>query len=231
MRVITQNLTMQAADPDGYSVQATDVTGPFPLNLVLGGVLASTNVYSGVVEIDRSTQTMGALVGFTTGLTGSAAIVTITGRDINGNPYTELVTMPGASSTVNSVAPFSFISSMSIDGAFTNLSVGIIAATAQVSRWTPLDTYQSPFELNLELTEVAGGATATVEITNDLAIFKPLQPEPDSLYTADAPFAAATASVEGLLLDTPAVAARVKMTVTNDGVWRARWVQSGGGFR
>jgi len=228
MRVVTQTLTAVAADPNGFSTDQDYSADDF---IVLDGALSSTNIYNGVKEINLSAQSVGTLVGFTTGLTGSVGDVTIIGRDINGNPFTEVVTMPGASSAVSSVVPFSFITSMQIDAVATNLQVGIISGDDQVGRWVPFDTYQNPFEVALDVEEVTDGATYDVEITNDTGIFRPNSPEPDNFYVADAPFAAATASQHERLLVTPAVAARIKMTTPGAGVLKARWVQSGGGFR
>lgn len=230
-RTITQNLSLVAADPDGFSLNATDVGGPFPKNLLLDGVLATNNKWNGNAEIDLSANTMGVLVGFTTGTTGSTAVVTITGRDINGNPLTENVTMPGASSTASSVEVFSYISSMSIDGAYTNLSVGILAANTQFSKWTAFDTYQNPFKVHLDTELVSGTGTWIVDLTNDKDIFKPGNPSPADKYVAGTPFDTNTGSENSELIDTPAVAAQIRITTGSATVLRARYTQSGGGFR
>ena len=116
-RVTKLSLSAVAGDVNGFTVSDTDVTGPFPINIPIDGALSSTNVWSGNTEVDLSANSMGVLVGFTLGTTGSAAIVTITGRDVNGNALIETVTMPGASAAVSSLNCFSFIESMSIDGA------------------------------------------------------------------------------------------------------------------
>lgn len=231
MRVIEQNLTVVTADPNGFSVSDTDVTGPFPLDLVLGGVLASTNPYNGAVEIDLSANSFGVLVGFTTGLTGSVADVTITGRDINGNPLVEVVTMPGASGAVSSVNVFSFIESLSIDAAYTNLEVGIIETDTQYARWVFFDHYQNGMEVMLDLEEIVDGGTINVDLTTDHKFMRSGNPEPDSVFAADAPAADAIISTQAVLSQVPVIAARIKNTAGTAGQWRARFLQSGGGNR
>jgi len=231
MRVIEQNLTVTPGDVNGFTVSDTDITGPFPIALPLDGVLSSVNPYNSSREVDMLSNTFGVLVGFTLGLTGSAADVTIVGRDINGNPFTEIVTMPGASDAVSSVNVFSFIESMTIDGAYTNLEVGIIAADSQFGRWVVLDHYQNPMEVLLDLEEITDGSTVEVDITTDDKFIRSGNPEPDTFFAADAPFLAVVASQNELLEQMPAIAVRLQHTTGTAGQWRARFMQSGGGNR
>jgi hypothetical protein len=234
-RVIEHSLTVVAADIDGYTVENTDITGPFPIALPLDGALSQVNPATGVREVDmgtsKQTQNFGVLVGFTTGLTGSVADVTIVGRDLNGNALTEVVTMPGASSTVSSVNVFSYIESMMIDAAYTNLSVGVLVANAQLGPWVILDHYQNPFELMLDLVEVTDGSTARIDITTDDKFLRAGDPEPDSSFIADAPFDSVTATQNERLLQKPEVAVRLRHVTGSAGAWRARFMQAGGGFR
>jgi hypothetical protein len=230
-RVIEQNLTFQALDTDGVMAEATDVTGPFPIALPLDGAYASTNQWNGVAEVELGSGGLYPTLTFTLGLTGSVADVTIVGRDQNGNPQTEVITMPGASAAATTTGYWSFIESMTIDAAYTNLQVGVITATPQVGRWAVFDHYQSGFEVLLDLVEVTDGITGDIEITTDGKFIRSGNPEPDSFYVADAPFAGFTATQNELLLQTPAIAARVKATAGTAGVLRARFLQSGGGYR
>lgn len=231
MRPIEQNLTVHGVDVDGISVSDTDVTGPFPLDLTMGGALTSILPWNGASVADLSGQGFYPTITFTTGVTGSAADVTITGRDQAGNPQTEVITMPGASSAITSTKYWSYIESMSIDGNYTNLEVGIAGSTAQVGPWVVLDHYQNGMELLIDLEEIVDGSTVDIELTTDGKFLRGTSAEPDTIFVADAPFAAAVATQNQVMTQTPAVAARVKHTTGVAGQWRARWLQSGGGSR
>jgi hypothetical protein len=139
--------------------------------------------------------------------------------------------MPGASSTVSSVNVFSYIESMMIDAAYTNLSVGVLVANAQLGPWVILDHYQNPFELMLDLVEVTDGSTARIDITTDDKFLRAGDPEPDSSFIADAPFDSVTATQNERLLQKPEVAVRLRHVTGSAGAWRARFMQAGGGFR
>jgi hypothetical protein len=229
MRPIEQNLTVHGVDANGITVSDTDVTGPFPLDLPIDGALSSTLPWNGDSVVDLNGNGFYPTITFTTGVTGSVADVTITGRDQAGNPQTEVVTMPGASLTVTSTKYWSYIESMSIDGAYTNLEVGIIASTSQVGPWVVLDHHQNGMELLLDLEEIVDGSTVDVELTTDGKFLRSTSAEPDTVFVADSPFAAAVASQNQVLTQTPAVAARIKHTTGSAGQWRARWLQSGTG--
>jgi hypothetical protein len=56
-RVIEHNLTVVAADIDGYTVENTDITGPFPIALPLDGALSQVNPATGVREVETLTVT------------------------------------------------------------------------------------------------------------------------------------------------------------------------------
>lgn len=223
-RVITQNISQRAADIDAFSVESTDVTGPFPVFLPIDGALSSTLPWNGDSVVDLS-DGIGVFVGFTTGLTGSVADVTIVGRNQFGNPITEVVTMPGASGAVSSTEIFSYIESMSIDGAFTNLSVGIIGADAQYSPWVPWDVHEADFNTTISVELVSGTVNATVEHTvqGDLLINGP---EPDNSFDEGAPFAGLTATVQGSLQN-PVTATRVRINSGAAAVLRIKYLQSG----
>ena len=229
-RVITQNLVQRAGNPDAFSEEDTDVTGPFPLNLPLDGLLASTNIYNGDTEIDLS-DGLAVVVGFTLGLTGSAAVVTITGKNQFGNPLVELVTMPGASGAISSVNTFSFIESMSIDGVYTNLQVGIIATDDQFGPWVPWDINQSVFNTTVSIELIAGtDPDFSLEHTIEGGLLLN-GPPPSSTFLEGAPFAGAAVSVEGNLL-VPVTASRVQIDGTATVmVLRAQFLQTGGGYR
>lgn len=228
MRVITQNFSQRAADIDAFTILDTDVTGPFPLALPLDGALFSTNVYNGVAEVDLS-DGVAVLVGFTTGATGSTEVVTITGRNQFGNPLVEEVTMPGASGAVSSVNTFSFIESMFISGNYTNLSVGIIGADDQFMPWVPWDINQSVFNTTVSIEIVSGSADFTLEHTIQ-ADFLRNGPEPDNSFDEGSPFAGATVTVEGNLI-VPVTASRVRLNSGTAAVLRAKFLQTGGGYR
>lgn len=230
MRPKTQNLSVVVEDLDGICVEATDVTTPWPLTL--DGALTTTD-QNGNAYVDFSLKTnFTPLVTFTTGLTGSVAIATIAGEDQYGYPQTETVTMPGASSTVSSLLPFGRINSITLDGNYTNLSVGVAAGVDQFGKWVVFDNYANPFEVFLNLTEVTDGSTLTIELTVDPDIW--VSGSNFSVDTYDAsttPFAAGiAASANGKISqDGPFIAARLRHTAGTAGTWRARFVQSGGG--
>jgi len=234
MRTKTLTQSVVAEDIDGISVEATDVATPWALTL--GGALATTSPYDGSAYVDFSLKTnFCPLITFTTGATGSAAVATITGLDISGNEQTEDVTMPGASSSVDSLKPFSRIDSIVLDGNYTNLSVGVKDDVDQFSRWIVFDPYANPFSVFLDLEEVTNGSTITIELTTDPDIWTRFENFDVRVFNAVAPFAAgATVSASGILtadadVYLPFLAARLRHTAGSAGKWRARFTQSGGG--
>lgn len=227
MRVITQNIAQRAADPNGIHVSSTDVGAPFA-DLALDGVLSSTLPWNGVSVVDLS-DGLAVLVGFTTGATGSVADATITGRDQFGNPLVEVVTMPGAASAVSSVEAFSYIESIEMDGAYTNLEVGILAADDQFSPWTPWDTHRSDATYTVSI-EVVSGTLAAGQlqhtVQDDLLINGP---EPDSFFAEASPFATIAASVQGIISG-PFTASRVKIGgASSAAVLKIKYLQAGNG--
>ncbi|KKN55454.1 hypothetical protein LCGC14_0582240 [marine sediment metagenome] len=234
MRTKTLIQTVVAEDLNGISVSATDIASPFA-DLTLGGVLATTDAWRGAY-VDFSLKTnFTPLVAFKTGATGSTAIATITGLDIHGNEDTETVTMPGASAAVESLKPFSRIDSISMDGAYTNLEVGVKAEIDQFSRWIVFDPYANPFSVFLDLEEVTDGSTLTIELTTDPDIWTPGSNFDVRTFDAVAPFAPTiiisaqgivTADADQVL---PFLAARLRHTAGTAGKWRARFTQAGGG--
>lgn len=227
MRVITQNISQRAADPNGFTVSDTDVTGPFPLNLPIDGVLSSILPWNGDSVVDLS-DGIGVLVGFTTGATGSVADVTIVGRNQFGDPLTEVVTMPGAASAVSSTEVFSYIESMSIDAAYTNLEVGVIAADAQYSPWTPWDTYAGDFEATISADVISGTINYTLEHTIQDRFFQD-GPEPDNFFD-DTNMAGETAD-DVVVVSQPITASRIRINSGSAAVLKIKYLQQGGGFR
>lgn len=226
-KVTTQDLLQRAADPDGFSLNQNYTADQF---IVLDGALATTNPYSGDAEINfEGDGSLGVLVGFTTGATGSVADVTIIGRDIYNNPVTEVVTMPGAAGAVSSTTPMLFIESMQIDDVATNLSVGIIAADAQYGPWIAWDHHQGHSEVSLQIEVVSGTVNYTVEHTlqSDL-----LRNGYDGTPVIDeaTPFGGATATAAGIL-NGPFVGSRVRVNSGTAAVLRLRWLYSGSGAR
>jgi len=235
MRTKTLIQTVVAEDLNGISVSATDISSPFA-DLVLGGALATTDPANGNAFVDFSLKTnFTPLVNFKTGATGSVAVATITGLDIHGNEDTETVTMPGATAEVQSLKPFSRIDSITIDGAYTNLEVGVKAEIDQFSRWIVFDPYANPFSVFLDLEEVTDGSTITVEMTNDTDIWTPGSNFTVNTFNALSPFAAAVGAAVGHIkgksdnVAVPFLAARLRHTAGTAGKWRARFTQSGGG--
>jgi len=235
MRTKTLIQTVVTEDLNGISVSATDISSPFA-DLVLGGALATTDPANGNKFVDFSLKTnFTPLVTFTTGATGSVAVATITGLDVHGNEDTELVTMPGATANVASLKPFSRIDSITIDGAYTNLEVGVKAEIDQFSRWIVFDPYANPFSVFLDLEEVTDGSTLTLELTTDPDLWVAGSNFAVRTFNAVAPFAAgAIISASGVLTADadqviPFLAARLRHTAGTAGKWRARFTQSGGG--
>ena len=227
MRVITQNISQRAADPNGFTVSDTDVTGPFPLNLPIDGVLSSILPWNGDSVIDLSGG-IGVLVGFTTGVTGSVADVTIVGRNQFGDPLTEVVTMPGASSAVSSTEVFSYIESMSIDAAYTNLEVGIIAADAQYAPWTPWNVNTGDFALTISVDLISGTANYTLEHTVQGNFLRD-GPEPDNFFD-DTNMAGETAD-DVVEVAQPITASRIRLNSGSAALLRIKYLQQGGGYR
>ncbi len=233
MRAKTQTLEVVAQDIDGISVSATDVSSPWA-DLVLGGALATTDPYNGDAYVDFSLKTnLCPLITFTLGTTGSVADATIIGLDQYGAPQTEVVTMPGASLSVDSTKPFSRINQITMDGDYTNLEVGVKDGVDQFGKWVVFDTYANPFEVYLDLFMVTTGSTLTIELTSDPNIWVAGSNfDVDTYDATTSPFAAGlTASADGKIsADGPFIAARLRHTAGSAGTWRARFVQSGGGF-
>lgn len=225
MRVITQNISQRAADVDAFTVSDTDITGPFPLDLPIDGALSSILPWNGNSVVDLS-DGIGVLVGFTTGATGSVADVTITGRNQFGDPITEVVTMPGAAGAVSSTEIFSYIESMSIDGAYTNLEVGIIGADTQYAPWTPWDVNAGHFDATIDVELISGTVSYTMEHTvqGDLLINGP---EPDSAFDDSA--MAAEVATSQTVLSQPVTASRIKINSGTAAVLRIKYLQTGAG--
>lgn len=224
-KVITQVLRQRAADPDGFVTNGTFSAGALTLN----GALVTNNPYSGNAEVDfEGDGFLGVLVGFTLGLTGSTANATIVGRDIYGNAVTEVVTLPGASTTISSTIPLLYIESITLDAGATNLSIGILSADAQFGPWIAWDHYQNGSEISLDV-RVGGTANYTLEHTlqNDL-----LRNGYDgsSKFDEGAPWAGATGDVQGLI-NGPYVASRVRLNSGTSAVLTVRALYSGGGDR
>ena len=238
MRTKTLIQSVVAADDNGLVGEVTDVSDPYA-DLILDGALATTDPANGNKFVDFSLKTnFTPLITFTTGATGSVATATITGLDINGNADTEDVVMPGATATVDSTKPFSRIDSITMDGAYTNLKVGVIPPVDQFSRWIVFDTYANPFSVFLDLEEVTNGGTLTIELTTDPAIWAKAAGSSFGVRTFDAvaPFAAGIVdSAQGIVTadadqtNLPFLAARLRLTAGTAGKWRARFTQAGGG--
>ncbi len=239
MRTKTQILSVVAEDENGIHVSSTDVSSPYA-DLALDGALKSTDPANGNAFIDFSLKTnFCPLVAFDTGATGSVATATITGLDQYGYPQTEDVVMPGAAGLVQSLKPFGRIDSISMDGAYTNLEVGVLDEIDQFGKWVVFDTYQNPFSVFLDLEEVTNGSTVTIELTSDPDIWTRGENFDVRVFNAVAPFAPGiTADQTGLLtsqvgiagqdVNLPFLAARLRHTAGTAGKWRARFTQSGG---
>jgi hypothetical protein len=224
MRVITQNVSQRATDTNGFSANANvakDAT------VVLDGVLASSLAWNGVAVIDLSAG-MSQLVGFTLGATGSVANATIVGRDMFGHDLTEVVLLPGASDVVSSVEPFSYIESITLDAAATNLSVGILAANIQYAPWVPWDVNAGDFSATISVDLVSGSANYTLyhTIQGDMLINGP---EPDNSF-ADTAMAAETAD-NVVSLTQPITASRIAINSGTAAVLKIKYLQAGGGYR
>ncbi len=234
MRPKTQTLSIVLQDIDGISVSATDTSDPWA-DLVLGGALSSVDPATGDNFIDFTPKTnFTPLITFTTGATGSVADATIIGLDQYGFPQTEVVTMPGVSSSVDATKPFGRIDQITMDGDYTNLEVGVKNDVDQIGKWMVFDTYASPFEVYCDLVEITNGSTLSIELTQDTNIWvSGLNTELDIYAASTSPFAAGiTASVDGKIsADGPFIAARLRHTAGSAGKWRARFTQSGGGLR
>ena len=228
MRVKTQTLTQIVADPNGFTVSDTDVTGPFPIALPLDGALSSVNEWSGSREVDISANVLGQLITFTAGATGSTADVTITGRDQYGNAQTEVVTMPGASGAVNSTKVFSFIESMMIDDAYTNLEVGTVATTDQYGPWVAWDiNCQDGFNTTISVDEVTTDAVFSLEHTTQFDLLRSGMDVPSSDIFVDANMSGASVSTT-VNNTTPVVASRIVLDSTSTtSALRAKFLQAG----
>jgi len=229
MRVISQIYTQYNDDANSISLLNDYSAGE---TLGLDGVLFSVLPWNGVSVIDMSAAgPMFHTIGFTTGLTGSVADVTIVGLDTQGNAQTEVATMPGASDIVDSLLPFSYISSMTIDGAATNLQVGIRteATSLAYGPWVPWDTYANPFEGFVQVDKV-GTMNYTLQHTVQADFLRSANTEPDDFFD-DSAMAAKTVT-SSATLTTPIVASRIKLNSGSVGSTLAiKFIQSGGGFR
>lgn len=209
MRVVEQTLRQRVVDPNGISLDQNYVATDF---IAFDGVLAITSPYNGVVSINLNKSQDGFLpsrIGFTTGLTGSVADVTIIGFDRYGRAQTEAVTMPGASGTIISVLEYGIITSMQIDGVATNLSVGILAAD-QFGEWVALDRNIPTFNVNYQAIETAGAAVVSLLHTQQRDL---LRNGPDGVGEfADTGMAASALDVTDELVSlVPVVASRLRI--------------------
>lgn len=219
-RVITQTLRQRAADPDGIFVNGTFSAGA----ITLDGALAS----GGIVDF-AGDGFLPVKVGFTTGLTGSTANATVTGTDFFGNPLTETVVLPGASSTVSTVNQFRSITAVSIDGAATNLSAGVLATDDQEGPWTPHNIHQSHFSVSVDV-DVIGGTLVggTMQHCLEQGLMRNGPTSVQNPFTAAAPFASFTTDTQGSITDTAFTASRVVIgAASTAAVLRVKWLQAG----
>ena len=249
MRTKTQELSVTPQVDDAFHVSSTDISDPFADLAIDGvnglGVDGQNQVKTdanGVKFIDFDSSTFFVpLINFKTGATGSSAVVTITGVGFDGADMTETVTMPGADSDVQATKLFKRVTSMTIDGAYTNLEVGIKDEVDQFSKWLTFDSYENPFTVFLDLLRVTNGGTLDIELTSDDNLYRTDGLDPNSVdtYLAVSPFGTGiTASQRGLLTsqvgiagqtaNLPFLAARLRHTAGTAGKWRARFTQSGG---
>jgi hypothetical protein len=224
MRVITQNVSQLATDPDGIATnQSGLVAGD---ELALDGVLASPVQGDGRQYVDlRGDYGVGSVIEFTTGVTGSTALATIVGRDLYNAEVTEVVTLPGASLTVSSTTVFGYISSITVDGAATNLSAGIPAGE-QLAPWIPMDHNASGINVTVSVELVSGTVNYTMDHTlqGDLLTNGP---EPDNFF-ADTVMSAETASSVAQIAQ-PVTASRIKINSGTAAVLRIKYLQAGAG--
>jgi len=228
MRVITQNLSQIAADPDGFATnQNIAASGGF---MSIDGVLAGTIRPDGRQTVDlRNNGGVGSVMRFTTGATGSVAVATVIGKTLEGVHIEEQVTMPGAAASVDTTSVFGFIESIELDGAATNLSTGVPGGVPQFSPWTPMDHNQSQYNVNVVVSLVSGVVDYTLEHALDNDMIRVGSP-PEGTYDEGAPFAGATASAQGMLAD-PVTATRIRINSGTAAVLKAQFKQSGGGYR
>lgn len=152
MRAVTQTRTLAAADPNGIAEdQQLGAAG----DLTLDGAF----VVSGVAELGPQ-----RLVTFESAGDISAANFTVVGTDDTGNPVTETIAGPNAT-TVSTAVNFNTVTQVSSDAAFaTDVEVGTSGVGA--SQEIPLDQNISPFAVSLGIV-ISGTIDVTSQFTFD----------------------------------------------------------------
>jgi hypothetical protein len=155
MQPIQISVQFAASDDDGAAV---DQTPAGAVNLTLNGVLVS----SGVATLCSAGLARQVLV--TTAANDSAKTITIYGTNATGNPISETITGPNAT-TGTTTKFFRTITRVAVSAAFTgNVRVGTNGVGA--SRVIGLDQYQNPFNVGLGCT-TSGTVNYTVQHTFD----------------------------------------------------------------
>lgn len=229
-----------------FTVTGLDVNGK-PLTEVIAGAntkaAVSTNRFTAVTNVavsgDSGSVQVGSFEGAT--FTGSTArqvtIVAagnessnsfvVTGTNVNGDPVSETVAGPNAT-TATTVSYFKTVTSVTISGnAVGALTVGM--TNTAVSAWVRFDDF-APSNISIQCT-VSGSATYTLQSTlndpND-----PFSPTPLSsmswVNTSDANLVAATTTQQSNFLFAPKYA-RILITTTSTGSVTGTFLQSSNG--
>jgi hypothetical protein len=229
-----------------FTVTGLDVNGK-PLTEVIAGAntkaAVSTNRFTAVTNVAVSGNSGSVQVGSFEGatFTGSTArqvtIVAagnessnsfvVTGTNVNGDPVSETVAGPNAT-TATTVSYFKTVTSVTISGnAVGALTVGMTATA--VSAWVRFDDF-APSNISIQCV-VSGSATYTLQSTlndpND-----PFSPTPLSsmswVNTSDANLVAATTTQQSNFLFAPKYA-RILITTTSTGSVTGTFLQSSNG--
>lgn len=207
MRPIVQTRTLPVAVATGICL-AQQTTGP--ADLLLNGSL----VVAGIAQIgsqrflDLTSAGNLALINFT-----------IEGTDDAGSPITEVIAGPNAT-TVTTVLNFATVTRISVDAAVgSDVTVGTNALGA--SSTTPLDQYQTPFNVSLGIV-----ITGTVDVTLQYTLDDVFADHPGPFTWIDHPNLTNITADDDATFISPVSACRL---LTNSGVGTAvlRIIQAG----
>jgi hypothetical protein len=192
-----------------------------PSNATVGSVSASASPGAGAIVIGGTlasggVATLGAaqLITLVSGGNDTGITFTINGTDENGDTQTENVT--GASGgTATSTKYFKTVTSITHTGSVaTTLSAG--NAVTSLSAAFKFYRQVSPARVAVGISLVSGSSTYTLQdcFTN----------APHTLWIDNATVSAKTASFEYAYIDTPCMAARLRITASTVGVLQANFV-------
>lgn len=129
---------------------------------------SATDVITLAIDPSDILKGTARLITFTSGDDLSGVNFTITGQDLLGNQLSETIVGPNTA-TVTSFNQYSFISSISADDDYTDLSIGIGLGSI---RWIPLNNNITPFQYSIQVTVTGAITYSLTQTVSQLAHYR-----------------------------------------------------------